>query len=136
MAPTLNYDRSKTRLSLKNLDPISDMILDKGLARLGDSYLNFLYSLALSEARGEPTGVRVTDKVLIEVAKATGIKSKLPKRTPGGRVADSIEALIAYTWLKGALDFKDMMEIFRRMSYDPKSSIEEIVKVAFQRLTE
>lgn len=113
-----------------------EIISDKGLARLGDSYLNFLYSMALSEAEGKPTGARIKDRTLVDVAKATGIRSILPARTPKGRVADSIEALLAYTWLREALKFEDMMEVFRRRFYDPVSSLEEIVKEAVKRLSE
>ncbi|MEM3079837.1 MAG: ribonuclease III family protein, partial [Thermoproteota archaeon] len=102
---------------------------------LGDSYLNFLYSMALSEAGGKPTGARIKDRTLVDVAKATGIRSMLPSRTPKGRVADSIEALIMYTWLRGVLKFEDMMEVFRKRLYDPVSSLEEIVREAVKRLT-
>jgi len=127
------------RLKVKGVrEPSSglfEVISDKGLARLGDSYLNFLYSMALSEAEGKPTGARLKDRTLVEVAKATGIRSMLPNRTPKGRVADSIEALIVYTLLRGMLKFEDMMEVFRRKLYDPVSSLEEIVREAVNRLT-
>ncbi len=124
----------RIRINLKESQAIREIILDKGLSRLGDSYLNLLYSLALSEAEGKPTGVRVKDSILVKVAKATGIRSILPNRIQGGRVADSIEALIAYTWLKGLMKFDEMVNIFRNKYYDPTDSFKEIVNEAIKRL--
>ena len=70
------------------------------MAKFGDAYINFLYSAALTAIRGVPSGVKVSDKILVEAAKRSEIKEILPTRTPKGRVADAVEALLIYSIIK------------------------------------
>lgn len=83
----------------------------KELARLGDALINFVASAALSLRVGRAQGVKVPDKLLREVASMLGLRG-LGELMP----EDIVEALVAYSWLKGF-------------------SSEEMVKVALEGLS-
>jgi putative ribosome biogenesis GTPase RsgA len=90
---------------------LQEVLRNLKLARLGDAYVNFLFSLALTEAKGTPIGIKVSDRVLFEAAKKSGIKSLLPRRMKRGQVANVVEALIVDSWLKKSFSLDEMIQI-------------------------
>ncbi len=51
---------------------------DKGLAKLGDSLINLVFSLALSEYLGKPTGERVPNASLAIALEMAGLRHIIP----------------------------------------------------------
>jgi hypothetical protein len=96
---------------LKKHSSLSEILLDKDLAKLGDAYVNFVYSLAESYRRGRGSNSRVTAKVLAEALKRSGLRDILPKRTPLHDQADSVEALIVYAWLTDTLSLEESVSL-------------------------
>lgn len=86
---------------------IKDVLADHGLASLGDAYINFAYSLALSSRKGEPTGAKVKGIVLAEALKRAGLRDYLPSRVNRHKMADAAEALIVYAWLHGFVTLEE-----------------------------
>lgn len=80
---------------------------DQKLAALGDVYVNFLYSVALSKKIGEPTGVRVDGRILAEALRRVGLRRLLPPRTDRHKQADAAEALIVYAWINGLINIEE-----------------------------
>ncbi len=80
---------------------------DKGLSKLGDSLVNFMYSLALSEYLGEPTGERVPNASLAIALELSGLKGVVPPRTDKHGKGDIAEAVIAYAWLEGKISIEE-----------------------------
>lgn len=78
-----------------------EIVLDKDLAKLGDAYTNFAYSLFLSERGGRPAGGKVSSHVLSVAFRRAGLRSLLPLRVDRHRQADAAEALLVYAWLQG-----------------------------------
>lgn len=87
---------------------------DKGLAKLGDSLVNFLYSLALSEFTERPVGGRVSNSSLAIAMDRAGLKELIPPRTDKHGKGDIAEALIAYAWLEGVFTIEEAVDILRR----------------------
>jgi len=54
-----------------------EIVLDKDLAKLGDAYTNFAYSLFMSERGGKPAGGKVSSHVLSEAFRRAGLRSLL-----------------------------------------------------------
>ena len=79
--------------------PWSALIKDKQIAQLGDSLANFIYSLALSLAKGKCTGTRVPDTVLTNAYHSSAVKTRLPVTGKKGRVGDAVEAVLLLSWL-------------------------------------
>jgi len=87
---------------------------DKGLAKLGDSLVNLVFSLALSEFLGKPTGERVPNASLAMAIDMAGLRDMIPPRTDKHGKGDVAEALFAYAWLEGRITIEEAAEILRR----------------------
>lgn len=86
---------------------------DKGLSKFGDSLLNFVFSLALSEYLGEPTGERVPNASLSMALELAGLRELIPPRTDKHGKGDIAEAIFAYAWLEGKITTEEAVEIIR-----------------------
>ena len=93
-------------VGLKDED-LARILIDKGLAQFGDSFLNFAYSIALTRTRGKPRGIKVQDKILAEAAVKAGLRKLLPRRVSKGEVANSVEALLGYAWLEQRVSLEE-----------------------------
>jgi len=87
---------------------------DKGLAKLGDSLVNLVFSLALSEYLGKPTGERVPNASLALALEMAGLRHIVPSRTDKHGKGDVAEALFAYAWLEGRITIEEAVEILRQ----------------------
>ena len=90
---------------------LREILTDQKLATLGDAYVNFIHSLALSKKRGEPTGARVDSHILAKALKKAGLRDFLPSRTDRHKQADAAEALIVYAWIKDLTTIEDDVNI-------------------------
>jgi hypothetical protein len=90
---------------------LSQVLLDHKLASLGDAYVNFLYSLALSKKMGEPTGTKVKGRLLADAFKKAGLRKFLPSRINRHKQADAAEALIVYVWIRGLVTMEEGLQI-------------------------
>ena len=96
---------------IKNHESLSEVLMDQKLAKLGDAYVNFLYSLALSKKSGEPTGIKVKGRLLADAFKKADLRKFLPSRVDRHKQADAAEALIVYAWLEGSMTMEEGLEI-------------------------
>ncbi|AHL21957.1 ribonuclease III family protein [Thermococcus nautili] len=86
---------------------------DKGLAKFGDSLLNFAFSLALSEYLGRPTGERVPNASLSIALEMSGLRKLAPPRSDKHARGDVAEAIFAYAWLEGIITIDEAARIIR-----------------------
>ena len=93
---------------------LSEVLVDQKLASLGDSFVNFVYSLALSRRKGEPAGAKVDSRVLSEALKKAGLRKLLPSRTDRHLQADAAEALIVYAWTKNILTVEEGVNVLEQ----------------------
>jgi hypothetical protein len=114
-------------------DELKKILVDKGLARLGDAYINFIYSLALTEIQGKPTGIKVSDSILADAARASGLRGMLPKRTGRNAVANAAEALLVYAWQNNLMACEEAVEILRK-NPNPQESFTQMINVAKKRI--
>jgi len=90
---------------------MSEILMDHKLAALGDAYVNFIYSMALSRRTGSPQGAKVQSRVLAEALKRANLRELLPARTDRHKQADGAEALLVYAWIKGLMPLEDAVSI-------------------------
>ena len=100
---------------------------DKNLARLGDSFVNFVFSLALTRVRGTPHGVKVSNRVLADAARNAGLRSMLPKRLTGGDIANAAEALIAHAWMQTWISLERIVTVLAENVEDPTASFQKLL---------
>jgi hypothetical protein len=95
-------------------ESLSEVLMNQKLAKLGDAYVNFLYSLALSNKKGEPTGTKVQGRLLADAFKKAGLRKFLPSRIDRHKQADAAEALIVYAWIRGSVTMEEGLEIIEQ----------------------
>lgn len=103
----------KANQSLKRYKSLQEIMLDKDLAGLGDMYVNFVHSLALSQKLQRPTGAKVNNRILAEAVKKSGLRKMLPRRIDRHARGDAAEALIVYAWLQEIVGLEDCLKILR-----------------------
>ena len=91
-----------------------EVLMDQKLAKLGDAYVNFLYSLALSKIHDEPTGIKVKGRLLSDAFKKAGLRKFLHSRIDRHKQADAAEALIVYAWIRGLTTTEEGLEILEQ----------------------
>lgn len=108
----------------------------KEWAKLGDSFLNFVYSAAKTRATGRPAGERVPNKVLSRALKLSELKLRVEKRDKGGMV----EAILGYAWFHGFISLEEAIEIvsseISRMEFESRSLEMEALAKALSNLLE
>jgi hypothetical protein len=105
---------------------LADILRDRDLARFGDSYVNFAFSLAATRADGIPRGTKVTDRNLAEAAKRSGIRERLPKRTKRADSANAVEALLGHAYLKGLLTLEATVDALSRNLSNPSEALTDL----------
>lgn len=84
---------------------------DHKLASLGDAYVNFVYSLALSKKRGEAVGTKVSSRILSQALKKAVLREFLPQRIDRHKLGDAAEALIVYAWIRGVVTIEESLTV-------------------------
>jgi hypothetical protein len=92
-------------------ESLAEVLADRDLASLGDAYVNFVYSLALSNKKKKPVGTKVKGSVLAEALRKAGLRHCLGSGMSRHALADAAEALIVYAWLNGCLTLNESVAI-------------------------
>jgi len=108
------------------------ILCDQELASLGDSYVNFVYSLALSKVAGKPVGRKLDSRALSSALRKAGIRRLLPHRTDRHKQADAAEALIIYGWLSGAISIREALDVLSREG-DVSDNLSFLLKLILKR---
>lgn len=116
---------SSSRATLKRYDSLEELLLDKELAALGDSYVNFVYSLAMSQKHKRPTGAKVNNQVLAQAVALSGVRKHLPHRVDRHARGNAAEALLVFAWLSDLLEMDECTKVL---------STEDDLAEAFARL--
>lgn len=121
-------------------DSRESIMNDKGLAKVGDNLVNFVYSLAKSVVLGQMTGEKVRDSVLARAIRATNVYNHISRRTDAGRAADAYEAIMAFLWMTGKITIQQAVEsLTKTLHIDSKTSRKkegEVAALSFQYLLE
>ncbi|WP_455276753.1 ribonuclease III family protein [[Eubacterium] cellulosolvens] len=110
------------------------ILQDKDLAKLGDSYVNFVFSLALTEVEQHPTGIKVSDRVLAEAAKRSGLRKILPNRINKDILGNAVEALIIHAWINKSITIEESVNILKRSINDPSQAFTNLIIEVLERI--
>ena len=103
-------NNNATPAFLSDYENLMQVLTDRKLAALGDAYVNFAYSLALSNKTGKPCGKKVKGTALAEALREAGLRTFLPSRMDRHSLSDAAEALLAYAWLHNLFTLEDSVE--------------------------
>jgi hypothetical protein len=110
----------------KKCSSLTEVLIDHNLASLGDTYINFAYSLALSNRRGKPSGTKVKGSVLAEALKKAQLREHLPARMTRHLLADAAEAIIVYAWLNSYVTLEETVATLEKTD-DPVEGFSELL---------
>jgi hypothetical protein len=105
---------------------LTQILTDHKLASLGDAYINFAYSLALSNRNKEPSGTKVKGSTLATAIKKTGLRNHMPSRMTRHMMADAAEALIVYAWLNSRITLEETTTILEKTD-DPIEGFSQLL---------
>ncbi|NVM54746.1 MAG: hypothetical protein HWN66_13675 [Candidatus Helarchaeota archaeon] len=85
--------------AIKKFSNIREILINKDLAKLGDPFVNFIYSLAKSCVLGKFNGWKVPDKVLAQALRDAEMRSIISQKASNHDLGDAVEALLIHEWL-------------------------------------
>jgi hypothetical protein len=113
---------------------LTKVLTDGDMASLGDAYVNFVCSLAVSNRRGKPLGVKVKGSVLAEALRKAELRSYLGSRMTRHALADAAEALLVYAWLNGCITLDESVRAVGKTD-DPIDGLSVLLATAKKRVT-
>ena len=125
--------RVETFSFIKTHGNITEVLTNHKLASLGDEYINFVYSLALSNRKGEPSGAKVKGSVLAEAIKKAELRKHLPARMTRHMLADAAEALIVYAWLHNYITLEESVAALEKTD-DPIEGFRQLLATIKNRV--
>jgi hypothetical protein len=84
------------------------------LSSIGDSFVNLIYSLALSNALGKPMGKKASNYILSEALIKAGLRGIAGSRVDKHGLADYAEGLIFQAWIKGSISLEGCVDILTK----------------------
>ncbi|MCJ7456234.1 hypothetical protein MUP07_05745 [Candidatus Bathyarchaeota archaeon] len=102
------------------------VLADSRLAKLGDAYVNFVFSLGRSRALREPQGIKVSDRILAEALRRSGLRQELPRRTTRQDCANAVEALLVFGYLNKLVTLEEAVD---RIAASPDSPVDAFVSL-------
>lgn len=107
--------------------PIEEILLSKDLAKLGDAYINFVYSLSVSIRKNRPFGVKVSNRILADAVRMSGVRLLLPHRLSRHDIGGAGEALSIYSVFKGITSTQEVIQALIDLE-DPTEAFTYIFK--------
>jgi Ribonuclease III len=119
---------------MNNEDTLRQVMRNKQLASLGDAFVNFVYSLALTQANGKPQSVKVSDRILANAFKLSDLRKYLGTRISKKDLANASESLLVDAYQKKLITIEESVKI---LSEDPnglQAGLSELMKLAAERI--
>jgi len=104
------------------------------LAKLGDAYVNFVFSMGRSKALQEPQGIKVSDRILAEALRKSGLRKELPHRTTRQDCANAVEALLVYGYLNGLVSLEEAVTRIATATDSPVDAFADLIQSVANRL--
>jgi hypothetical protein len=126
-------EMSSSRATLKRYESLEELLVDKDLAALGDSYVNFVYSLAMSQKLRRPTGAKVNNQILAEAVIKSGLRKHLPHRVDRHDRGNAAEALLVFAWLSDLLEMDECTRLLSKEA-DVAEAFAHLIRTILNRL--
>lgn len=119
---------------MTNEETLRQVMQNKQLASLGDAYVNFVYSLALTQSNGKPQSVKVSDRILANAFKLSGLRKYLGTRISKKDLANASESLLVDAYQKKLITIEECVRI---LSEDPnglQAGLSQLMKLTAERI--
>jgi len=115
-------------------DHVRQVMHDKQLASLGDAFVNFVYSLALTQINGHPKGIKISDRDLSEAFRLAGLRDYLGTRLSKKDLANASESLLVEAYRTRLLTVEESVQTITENPDGPKAGLIDLLKLAVKRL--
>jgi dsRNA-specific ribonuclease len=119
---------------MRNEETLLRVISDKQLASLGDAFVNFVYSLALTNSSARPQGVKVSDRILADAFRRSDLRKYLGTRISRKELANASESLLVAAYQRKLITIEESV---KTISEDPnglEAGLSELLKLAAERI--
>jgi len=116
-------------------ETIQRIFRDKQLASLGDAFVNFIYSLALTQINGYPRATKVSDRILSEAFRLAGLRDHLGTRLARKDLANAAESLLVEAYRKHLISIEESVSILTHDPSDPETGLSTLLRLAADRVT-
>ncbi len=113
---------------------IREVMHDKQLASLGDAFVNFVYSLALTQTGGKPQAVKVSDRILAEAFRLSGLRKYLGTRVSRKDLANASESLLVKAYQKRLITIEESVGILSQNPDGLEVGLSQLMKLAAERM--
>lgn len=107
-------------------ETLTEVLEDHKLASLGDTFVNFTYSLAMSQKKRRPVGVKVKGNILAEALRRSGLREHVSSGMSRHDLADAVEALLIYSWLNNCITLEESVKTIAG-SDDPVEGLSQLL---------
>ena len=119
---------------MSNPETIRQLMRNKQLASLGDAFVNFVYSLALTQTSGKPQAIKVSDRILAEAFKLSGLRKYLGTRVSRKDLANASESLLVEAYQRNLLTIEESVGIITQNPDDLEAGLSTLLKLAAERV--
>jgi hypothetical protein len=84
--------------------------------------------LGRSNSLEEPQGIKVSDKMLAEALKRSGLRGEMPYRTTRQDCANAVESLLVYGYLNKIVTIDEAVERIAAASESPIEGLIQLIK--------
>lgn len=119
---------------MNNEETLRQVMRNKQLASLGDAFVNFVYSLALTQANGKPQSVKVSDRILANALKLSGLRQYLGTRVSKKDLANASESLLADAYQKRLITIEESVKILTEDPDGLQAGLSQLMKLTAERI--
>ena len=118
----------------KNYSSLTEVLLDKDLAKIGDALVNFIFSLTVSNTMKQPQNIRVSSLTLSTALKKSGLRELLPHRIDRHDQANAVEALVMYAWITKIISLSELLQILESEAQNPIEAFSKVLLEIIQAI--
>jgi hypothetical protein len=104
------------------------------LSGVGDSFVNLIYSIAVSNASEKPLSKRASNYILSEAVYKSGLRETAGNRVTRHDLGDFAECLIFDAWLRENVSLEECVKILTSELKNANGDLKEASVKAFTRL--
>lgn len=113
---------------------IRQVVRDRTLASVGDAFVNFVYSLALSKSSGKHQAVKVSDRILADAFRLADLRKYLGSRVSRKDLANASESLLFEAYSRKLLTIEESVEKIAGTAEGLEVGLSELLKLAAERV--
>ena len=119
---------------MSNEETLRQVMRNKQQASLGDAFVNFVYSLALTQTSGEPQAVKVSDRILADAFKLAGLRKYLGTRISKKDLANASESLLVDAYQKKLITLEESVTTLSENPDGLEAGLSELMKLTAERI--